>query len=175
MFLRALDTGLDRCFTGKARLAENQRQLDLMAQPPSETLVHEALEGINQCIAAMTPQDALPPASMARFCTAWHKALSATYRPDTGSGDLFMELAKAGYPPVWRKLCLAQAAQACLREGDFPQCKKLALQAASAPWIVPREQLDCLFAFATMGEGKFKESAVLLQKTASASNPYLSW
>lgn len=35
LFLRALDTGLDRCFTGKARLAENQRQVDLVAQPPS--------------------------------------------------------------------------------------------------------------------------------------------
>ena len=85
LFLRALDSGLDRCFSTTARLAENQRQLNLVARPPAADIIRRALAGVNQCLVSLVPADALPPEKLGSLSTAWNQALAATYRPDIGT------------------------------------------------------------------------------------------
>ncbi|MBQ6474372.1 MAG: hypothetical protein IJJ33_20495 [Victivallales bacterium] len=160
LFLRALDTGLDRCFTLKARLAENQSQLNLVAKPPTEQLVREAISGLNECLSAVSPTECLPVEQLAAFSDSCYHALVETYRPDTGHGDTFWALAKTAIPGFWRSFCLLQAAQAYLREGCFHQCRLCVRQALSKPMgIVGQAQFDHLDVLAAAGEGKYREAA----------------
>jgi tetratricopeptide (TPR) repeat protein len=78
-FLAALDTGLDRSFMAKAKLAENQAQLDAVAKPLPLDHVKRALAGLSgKSLSTESEEgDAASPA------TRFHAALALTRKPDT--------------------------------------------------------------------------------------------
>ncbi|MDY0176792.1 MAG: hypothetical protein RBT25_07860, partial [Lentisphaeria bacterium] len=115
LFLRALDSGFDRCFSSTARLPENQRQLNLVAKPPSAAITRRTLAGINQCLAALVSDEALPPEKIETLSSTWIQALAATYRPEIGTAAPFIALSESGLPESWRSLCRWKAANAFLR------------------------------------------------------------
>jgi len=118
LYLRALDTGLDRCFSTVARLPENQRHLDGVAKPPTLALTQSALGGINECVRAANVGTVLDASSLERLAAAWHAAGAATYKPDATAGALpWTTLAAETAAEPWHSLCLWQAAQACTRVG----------------------------------------------------------
>ncbi|HQL87481.1 MAG: hypothetical protein GX574_06480 [Lentisphaerae bacterium] len=173
LFLRALDTGLDRCFSTTARLPENQRQLNLVAKPPPANLIERALDGINQCLASLTPSAALPPEKVKTLSAAWCQALAATYRPNIGTAAPFIALSKSGLPESWRTLCRWKAANALLREGAFHEARKLLDELPdcglpTASYFTHRQGMACI------GEGDFPAAADFLRAAAGSEDAVLA-
>lgn len=174
LFLRVLDTGQDRCFTAKARLSENQRQLNLVAIPPPAKLTLQALAGINRYLASAVPGDVLPPEKLKSLGASWTEAVAATYRPKIGTARPFMTLAGSGLPASWRALCLWQAACAFLREGNFENATKAS---ASIPAKSPMPiGLHARFvaALARMGAGDHANAALMLSRLSPGVNATLA-
>lgn len=172
-FLRALDSGVDRCFSTTSRMKANQRQLNFVAKPPTVTTTQRALTGVNQCLAALVPNEALSTEDLAALSDAWIKAIAATYAPEVGTARSFLTLRESDFPASWRVLCDWQVAAAFLREGNFHEAKKFA---GTQPKIkLPiHEYFSFIYGFACMGEGNFKDAVSHLEKAGRSTNPVLA-
>ncbi|MDD3695869.1 MAG: hypothetical protein PHG44_07870 [Lentisphaeria bacterium] len=173
LFLRALDSGFDRCFSSTARLPENQRQLNLVAKPPSAAVTRRTLAGINQCLAALVSDEALPPEKIETMSSAWIQALAATYRPEIGTAAPFIALSESGLPESWRSLCRWKAANAFLREGAFHEVRKLLDEFPDnglpiASHLAHRKGMACI------GEGDFPAATGFLRVAAGSEDAVLA-
>jgi tetratricopeptide (TPR) repeat protein len=78
-FVAALDTGLDRSFMTKAKLGENQAQLDAISKPLSLDHVTRALAGLS----AKTPPTEKANSDASSSASRFQAALGLTRKPDT--------------------------------------------------------------------------------------------
>ncbi|NLG14750.1 MAG: hypothetical protein GX561_11205 [Lentisphaerae bacterium] len=174
LFLRILDSGLDRCFSGIARLPENQRQLNLVAKPPSADITRRALAGVNQCLASsLAPDEALPPEKLEALTAVWIQAMAATFRPDIGTATPFIALSKSELPASWRSLCCWKAANALLREGAFHEVHKLLNELPDGGLSMASRFALCK-GMACIGEGDFSEATIFFRIAAESEDPVLS-
>ena len=117
--LRAISTGEDRCFQQKARLHENQRQLNLVALPIS----HEEIMPLFCILGKVYPlihNDILRNNSaLQELSKDYCHALSYSWKPNGGAGSALKKLSAGQQSIFWKNLLNLEASLAFFREGFY--------------------------------------------------------
>lgn len=79
LYVEALETGADRCFSNRAQLVRNQECLDEVAGAPPLDLIEQCIDGLDECQKLLDPGFRLGREPAAAFARRWHAALSATF------------------------------------------------------------------------------------------------
>ena len=176
-YLRAVDTGLDRCFSGKALLSTNQPFLNEVAKPPTRELLANAFRGLNECEKAAGTGFALDDTQLQAFVDGWHAALAETFKPYAGVWkSRWDELAAASPALPWGLLCGWAIAQSLLRDACFENAAERfdALSHSAARLPAYRDWMRLGSGLAYLGALDFGRAEDRLQKAAEAADRALA-
>ncbi len=143
-YLRALDSGYDRCFSTQAQLAVNQLYLDTVCKPPDEEQLAAALSGLFQLA-----DDDLPS-----LTAGWCEALAETYEPFSDHGRATWKALGKGKP--WAALCSLAVARSYIRDGLYQQAIDSLTDLPEEPSL--RQHRNILLAQAYLGLRRFEDA-----------------
>ena len=159
--LRAITTGEDRCFLQNARLPENQSQLDWVAKPLSSDEIAPVFYALCNAVSKKYPYERLPKNTMTELANEYCHALSASWKPDGGSGKVLEELATRQELTFWRNLMMSEAALAYFREGQY--ALGLTCLAAHETETAFSQRIAYLEGIILMATGQFAKAALKLE------------
>ncbi|MBQ6473376.1 MAG: hypothetical protein IJJ33_15425 [Victivallales bacterium] len=169
--LRALSTGEDRCFQRRAKLLENQRQLNLVALPIQPKECSQLFQTLGLAIAERNPDAVLDNLRAETMAERYCQALAPSWTPQGGSGDALERLAETQTCQFWKEMLLQEAALAYFREGRF--AKGLTCLALHHPCPELEQRRAYLRGLLLMGEGSFSKAISDLEQAGRQTGEYV--
>lgn len=162
--LRAVSTGEDRCFQRKARLRENQRQLDLVAQPPKAEEMVQLFCILGKVASKKQPDALLLELAAEELAKEYSQALSSSWKPQGEAGAALEKLASRQTSPFWRNVLKLEATLAYFREGKFERGLSCLSEPSQA--IELKQHSAYLEGIILMAQGQFEKAALKLEEAS---------